>query len=74
MNEVIESRDPEAIIADLERWNLPEGKVFCIWKRGTYDDHWETSCDDAFQFADGGPRENNMRFCPYCGRVLQEVS
>lgn len=78
MNEklvVVKSRDPEAIIADLERWNLPGGKV-CIWKQmeEIYDDHWEASCGGAFQFMDGGPGENGVRFCPYCGRVLQEAT
>lgn len=48
------------------------GDPVCAWKRD--DDYWETSCGDAFQFADGGPGENNMRFCPYCGRALQVLA
>lgn len=42
----------------------------CTWtsdEDGTY----HTSCDEAYQFIDGGPVENKQRFCGYCGRSLQ---
>ncbi len=40
----------------------------CEW----YDDgeKWETECGEAFCFHDGGPVENGMKFCPYCGKPL----
>ena len=42
----------------------------CHW---TSDgDHYETSCDNAFAINDGGPAENGMKFCCYCGRALVE--
>ena len=36
-------------------------------------DYWETACGEAFCFTDGGPSDNRMRFCPYCGGELIEV-
>lgn len=44
----------------------------CDWKQETdHDcDYWDTACGEAFQFNDGGPRENKMQFCPYCGRAI----
>lgn len=45
----------------------------CRW---VYDEHcfkWDTSCGGAFQFIDDGPKENGMKFCPYCGRTLVAI-
>jgi len=36
-------------------------------------DYWETSCGESFYLEDGTPRDNNMRFCPYCGRRLEQM-
>jgi len=36
------------------------------------DSVWETTCGHAFQFNDGGPAENHMAFCGYCGKKLME--
>ena len=45
----------------------------CKWKLGfEYADYYETSCGEAFQFTDGSPTENKMKFCPYCGKPLEE--
>ena len=41
----------------------------CIW----YEDeegNWDTGCDQSFVFFDGGPSENGMRFCCYCGKSI----
>jgi hypothetical protein len=42
----------------------------CTWKDDD-DGVWETSCGGAFVFTTDGPTENNMRFCPYCGKRLE---
>ena len=34
---------------------------------------WETDCNDSFEFYSSGPVENGMKFCPYCGKPLEEV-
>lgn len=51
----------------------PKRKRHCRW---TYDediDAWETECGDTFCFIMGGPAENNVRFCHYCGKPLLVV-
>lgn len=44
----------------------------CKWKCDPNPDceFWETDCGKAFQFETGGPKENKMRFCSYCGKPL----
>lgn len=48
-----------------------EGRT-CTW--GASDDfeadYWETACGEAFSFIDGGPLENHIKFCPYCGLAV----
>ena len=70
--------------ADLSKVEIIEEQIFsangitvklrfregqCEWhedERGL----WHTQCGNVFEFYDGGPKENNFRFCPYCGRRL----
>lgn len=42
----------------------------CLWAEDE-DGNWWTACNNGFVFTDGGPTENGMRFCCYCGRDLQ---
>lgn len=44
----------------------------CQWIEDD-DGVWETSCNDYFQFNDGGPHENGFLFCPYCGKKLKQI-
>ncbi len=44
----------------------------CQWTPDT-DVVWYTTCGGAFHLEAGGPDYNDMRFCPYCGKRLQEV-
>jgi predicted RNA-binding Zn-ribbon protein involved in translation (DUF1610 family) len=44
----------------------------CIWTLESDQwngDMWHT-CSSPYQFVEGGPSENEFRFCPYCGRAL----
>ncbi len=48
-------------------------QMVCVWHE--QDDlgggFWQTDCDHAFQFTEGGtPAFNDFAFCPYCGKVL----
>jgi hypothetical protein len=43
----------------------------CVWRRDA-DGVYETDCDNAFCFEDGGARENRARFCMYCGKPIVE--
>ena len=42
----------------------------CEWKADE-DGLWQCSeCDIAWTFTDGGPEENELNYCPKCGRRL----
>ena len=36
------------------------------------DDIWQTDCGHEFVLIEGAPSENEMKFCPYCGKKLVE--
>ena len=43
----------------------------CTWKQDEdYGDSWATKCCEMFVLNDGGPAENKMRFCPFCGKPI----
>jgi hypothetical protein len=43
----------------------------CCWTLNDADcDAWATECGQTFQFTTDGPRENDFRFCYWCGRRL----
>lgn len=47
----------------------------CRWRPTTveeWEDVWETDCGQRHQFFVDGPKENNCRFCCYCGKPLKE--
>lgn len=43
----------------------------CEWTADD-DGNWDTSCGEKFIILHGTPRENDMRFCCYCGDRLRE--
>lgn len=46
----------------------------CEWTQEMEDsDCWGTQCGRIWQFTEGGPRDNNAKFCLYCGGTLVEV-
>ena len=52
------------------KWDLQ----LCKWEFDKWDEAYETDCGQYWVFTDGGPAENNVRFCHYCGRKVREVS
>jgi len=44
----------------------------CTWKE---DDEgiWDTTCGEAFTFIEGTPGENDMKYCCYCSKPLEEA-
>jgi hypothetical protein len=40
---------------------------FCVWTFDEDTDSWDTSCGEKWVFMDGGPVENRVSFCHYCG-------
>lgn len=49
------------------------GKQTCLWTYEDLDDYWDTACGEAFTMTEGNLVENHMRFCPFCGKPIQEV-
>lgn len=46
----------------------------CTWTRDNPDsDIWLTSCGSAWCLNEGTPKENRMKFCPFCGREIKEA-
>ena len=51
----------------------PKGKIAkCKWKQDD-DGVYDSSCGHKWQFIEGGPRENGMKFCCYCGKPLVTI-
>lgn len=44
----------------------------CEWHYddGEYAGYWECSCGCLWTLEDGGPVENNMTYCPKCGKRI----
>lgn len=42
----------------------------CHWRHDEPFAYWESSCGNTFQFIDGGPADNDMTYCPYCGQPI----
>jgi len=43
----------------------------CLWSDTGLDDNgYETGCGNAFQVLVGTPAENEMLYCPFCGKKI----
>jgi len=45
----------------------------CKWEYDWRNDTWDTGCGDSFIVIDATPSQNGMRYCPYCGKVINEI-
>ena len=45
----------------------------CAWTCEEMDDFWNTSCEKAWCFMEGTPKQNRMKFCPFCGKELEQI-
>ena len=41
----------------------------CHWHQDD-EGNWETGCNELFIIPEGGPNDNGMKFCCYCGGRL----
>lgn len=48
----------------------PSAMGECVWKEDS-DGNYETSCDDMFVLTEGSPEDNNMKYCPMCGKTIK---
>ncbi len=68
----IQELETEIKVLRLKRLGFiaPAPKV-CRW---TYDDthcKWDTACDRAWRWAEGGFSENGANYCPHCGGRIE---
>ena len=42
----------------------------CAWRED--EGVWDTDCGNAFEINEGGPTENKMKYCCYCGKEIEE--
>ena len=45
----------------------------CEWEYNDSEYYFESSCKHLHIFMPGGPKENEYRFCPYCGKRIKVV-
>ena len=52
-------------------------KTVCEWTEeapyGPMPGTYESACGEAWSFIDGGPKENNVRFCQGCGKPVKLI-
>lgn len=45
----------------------------CTWSQEDHESEvYHSSCRKSFMFNDGGPVQNGLKFCCYCGKPLIE--
>ena len=42
----------------------------CQWKYCESECSWDTQCGNKYQFMNDGPKENDYKFCPGCGKPV----
>ena len=66
----------EAINKDVAIKIVKQGSVsddVCEWKYKDSEYYFESSCEHLHIFMSDGPKENEYRFCPYCGKKIKVV-
>jgi hypothetical protein len=46
---------------------------YCTWKYDVMDDFYETECDESFFLTTGNLKDNHIKYCPYCGKRIEEL-
>ena len=65
-SELMESRHSE-----FERIKSQQGQEDCLWEYDDVHGKYDTACGNAYCFI-AGERRNQFRYCPYCGRKIEE--
>lgn len=47
--------------------------TMCVWADDGDASTWHSSCGHYWVFEDGGPTANGCKFCPFCGKPLNEI-
>ena len=53
---------------------IDQNNMRCTWVQdGDPDsDTWATDCGNMFILNEGSPKENDLKFCCYCGKPIDE--
>lgn len=70
--------DEETVVQIIEKQptyvpdtNAGENVEFCEWTQEcSIEDIYNTKCKNSHIFFDGGPIDNEYKYCPYCGRQI----
>ena len=68
-HEACAAKAPRVLAAEVAALREQLRPGVCEWT----GDHDPDFCDGWDTFIEGGPTENKMRFCPYCGKRLVEI-
>ena len=49
-----------------------EQVIRCDWT--DCSEYYETECKKSFYFSDGSLFDNGFKYCPYCGKLINEVN
>lgn len=56
-----------------EQTQAPADQLRCTWRYQEPLFTWHSDCGSSWQFTDGNPKENGMRFCHSCGKPMMVV-
>lgn len=58
-----------------QKWDEIIAHVFgtCEWHYDGDTTSWDTECKNKFITIEGTPQENQMEFCPYCGKPILQA-
>jgi len=48
-----------------------KSEQYCLWIEDD-DGVYQTSCLHSFEFMNGNPEPNGIKFCPYCGKLIRQ--
>jgi hypothetical protein len=70
------ARTTNGFINRLTGTNPPAAqRATCTWAQVDdmhMPDTWQADCGTVWTFTDGGPKDNDMKFCPKCGKNVEQ--
>ena len=75
-SDCLEGEQSEKVAIDKAIEIVNQGGVdddVCEWKYKDSEYYFESSCEHLHIFMSDGPKENEYRFCPYCGKKIKVV-
>ena len=66
---------PKTIIKAMEQYRKEQSKGYpeeCEWEYDENYDYYETSCGKGYSLIDGTLEENELKYCPYCGKLIKD--